>query len=89
MKFIILLGGFSGFALSFLAGLAAGNDPLKVLIQACLACLAGALLFRWFGQLCVRHLRAARADRSSTTAGPDEPSSEPQPKTAQEPIQSI
>ena len=46
MKFFLLIGGVSGFAVTFAAGLHAGNAPAYALRDAALGCLGGALIFR-------------------------------------------
>lgn len=53
MKFAFLAGGFAGFALAVAAGFSAGREADLVLRDAAIACLVGALLFRWFWSVVV------------------------------------
>lgn len=46
MKFFLLIGGLSGFVLSFAASLHAGNAPAFALRDAAMGCLGGAVIFR-------------------------------------------
>jgi len=46
MKFFLLIGGFLGFVLSFLASWNAGNAPSSCVTAAAIGCLVGATLFR-------------------------------------------
>lgn len=48
MRSIFLLGGFVGFILVAASGLQAGRSGDRVLFDASLGALGGALLFRWF-----------------------------------------
>ncbi len=48
MRSIFLFGGFVGFAVVAIAGLLAGRSGDKVLLDAAIGCVAGAMLFRWF-----------------------------------------
>ena len=57
MKFVFLAGGLAGFLLAAAAGLWAGRAPDRVLLDAALGCLTGALLFRWFWTVLVRGIR--------------------------------
>jgi hypothetical protein len=57
MKFIFLSGGFAGFLTAAAAGYFAGNPADRVLLDAAVGCLVGALLFRWFWTVLVRGIR--------------------------------
>jgi hypothetical protein len=57
MKTIFLAGGFAGFAIVAALGFYAGRSPDRVLLDAAVGCLAGALLFRWFWTVLVRGIR--------------------------------
>jgi hypothetical protein len=46
MKFFLLIGGFLGFVLSFVASWNAGNAPASCVTAAAVGCLVGAILFR-------------------------------------------
>jgi len=48
MRAIFLFGGFVGFVAVVISGLQAGRSGDRILIDASLACLGSALLFRWF-----------------------------------------
>lgn len=57
MKFVFLAGGLAGFLLAAAAGLWAGRAIDRVLLDAALGCLVGAMLFRWFWTVLVRGIR--------------------------------
>jgi hypothetical protein len=57
MKFIFLAGGLAGFLCAAIAGWAADRAPERILLDASLGCLVGALLFRWFWTVLVRGIR--------------------------------
>ncbi|MDB6093995.1 MAG: hypothetical protein JWM32_1557 [Verrucomicrobia bacterium] len=57
MKFVFLAGGLAGFLLAGAAGLWAGRAIDRVLFDASVGCLVGALLFRWFWTVLVRGIR--------------------------------
>ncbi len=63
MKFIFTLGGFAGFTVTGAASLWAGHGPARVLWDAALGCMAGALLFRWFWTVLVHGLRHSLVTR--------------------------
>ncbi len=46
MKFFLLIGGLSGFVLTLVAGLHAGNPPAFALRDAAIGCFGGAAIFR-------------------------------------------
>lgn len=57
MKFVFLSGGIIGFVLAAIAGFLADRTADRILLDAALGCLAGALLFRWFWTVLVRGIR--------------------------------
>lgn len=57
MKFVFLAGGFAGFLITGGASFWAGHAPGRVLFDASVGCLVGALLFRWFWTVLVRAIR--------------------------------
>lgn len=63
MKLAVSLGGFLGFAFVVVAGLFAGRDPARLALESGLACVLGALLFRWLHQSFVRHLNSSLRSR--------------------------
>ena len=48
MRAVFLFGGFVGFLVVAISGWQAGRSADRILIDASVACLASALLFRWF-----------------------------------------
>ena len=46
MRFFLTIGGCTGFAISLLSSLHAGNGPADALRDAAIGCVAGAALFR-------------------------------------------
>lgn len=65
MKFVFLAGGFAGFVIVGTAGFWAGHQPDRVLFDAAVGCLAGALLFRWFWTVLVRGLHQVLVARQA------------------------
>ncbi len=57
MKFVFLAGGLAGFLCAGIAGYSADRSADRILFDAALGCLAGALLFRWFWTVLVRGIR--------------------------------
>ena len=57
MKFVFLTGGFAGLLTTGSASYWAGHQADRVLLDAAVGCLAGALLFRWFWTVLVRGIR--------------------------------
>jgi hypothetical protein len=48
MKFIFFIGGFSGLLVTGTASYLSDHQPDRILVDASVGCLAGAILFRWF-----------------------------------------
>lgn len=57
MKFVFLLGGFAGLLITGGASYAAHHQADRILFDAAVGCLVGALLFRWFWTVLVRGIR--------------------------------
>ncbi len=57
MKFVFLLGGFAGLLVTGGASYAAHHQADRILFDAAVGCLVGALLFRWFWTVLVRGIR--------------------------------
>jgi hypothetical protein len=57
MKFIVLLGGSAGFVLTAATSHLAGHAADRVLLDAAVGCLCGAVLFRWFWNVVLRGIR--------------------------------
>ena len=57
MKFVFLIGGFAGFVTAGATGWSSDHTPQRVLLDAAVGCLAGALLFRWFWTVLVGGIR--------------------------------
>lgn len=76
MKFLLLIGGFSGFVLGFAASLLAGNQPADALFTGATGCIAGALLMRGFHfvlMICLRaHIGNLVAAREKENSAPSE-----------------
>ena len=67
MKFVFLAGGLSGFLLAAAAGYSAGRSADRILLDAALGCLFGALLFRWFWTVLVGGIRETILIRHAAT----------------------
>ena len=57
MRFIFLCGGALGFAAAALTGWLADRSADRILLDAALGCLSGALLFRWLWSVFVDGVR--------------------------------
>lgn len=57
MRSIFLIGGLLGFLLAALASWQVEHAPDRILLDAAIGCLAGALLFRWLWTIILRGLR--------------------------------
>ncbi|MBL9215131.1 MAG: hypothetical protein JNG83_06615 [Opitutaceae bacterium] len=79
MKFIFLAGGLAGFLLAAASGLQAGRSPDRVLLDAALGCLAGALLFRWLWSVLLRGFREAYLNRQRAAASTESAAAQPKP----------
>lgn len=67
MKFVFLSGGVAGFVLAAAAGFWAGRAADRILLDAAIGCLFGALLFRWFWTVLVRGIRETIMIRHAAT----------------------
>ncbi len=68
MKFVFLSGGLAGFALVAASGYHAGRAVDRVLFDAAVGCLAGAVLFRWFWSVLLHGFREAYLHRQREAA---------------------
>ena len=77
MKFVVLAGGASGFAIAAATSLWTGRTPDRILLDGAVGCLAGGLLFRWFWNVLLggirdtyiaRHNAASAAAAATATA---------------------
>ncbi len=68
MKYVFLLGGATGFALTAFASWFAGHAADRVLFDAAVGCLVAALLFRWFWTVLVQGMREAILQRHAVSA---------------------
>jgi hypothetical protein len=68
MKFFTALGGFLGFALAMAIGLAIGRRSAMLLFEASLACMLGAMLFRWWHRLLLNSVVEAQQERRAAAA---------------------
>jgi hypothetical protein len=78
MKFVFLAGGLSGFVLAAAAGYWADRSADRILLDAAIGCLFGALLFRWFWTVLVGGIRETILIRHAATTAAAETNS---PKT--------
>ena len=63
MKFVFLAGGIAGFLFAAASGLYAGRPADRVLFDAAVGCLVGAVLFRWFWNVLLHGFREAYLSR--------------------------
>ena len=57
MKFVFLIGGFAGLLVTGAASYASDHAADRILFDAAVGCLVGALLFRWFWTVLLRGIR--------------------------------
>ena len=57
MKFVFLSGGLLGFLVGLLTSWQLDHAADRVLLDAAVGCLAGAMLFRWFWTIVLAGLR--------------------------------
>lgn len=68
MRFVFLFGGVLGFSIAALTGWLAERSANRILLDAALGCLIGALLFRWFWTVLLRGLRETILIRQKAAA---------------------
>jgi hypothetical protein len=68
MKFVVLAGGASGFAIAAATGLWTGRTPDRILLDGAVGCLAGGLLFRWFWNVLLGGIRDTYIARHKAAA---------------------
>ena len=68
MRYFLLLGGFVGFALVFVASSYAGTRPALALRDAGIGCLVGAMLFKLLHAAFVAGLKSKLIERNKQSA---------------------
>ena len=68
MRFVFLFGGVLGFSVAGLTGWLADCSADRILLNAAIGCLVGALLFRWFWSVLLRGLRETILIRQKAAA---------------------
>lgn len=68
MRFVFLFGGVLGSAVAAATSWLADRGPDRILLDAAVGCLAGALLFRWFWTVLLRGLRETILIRQKAAA---------------------
>ncbi|HEY4246618.1 MAG TPA: hypothetical protein VGM64_07160 [Lacunisphaera sp.] len=68
MRFVFLFGGVLGFVVAALTGWLADRPADRILLDAAIGCLVGALLFRWFWSVLLRGLRETILIRQKAAA---------------------
>ena len=68
MKFVVLVGGASGFVTAALTGYSAGRSADRILLDGAVGCLAGGLLFRWFWNVLLGGIRETYIARQRAAA---------------------
>jgi hypothetical protein len=68
MRFVFLFGGVLGSTVAATTSWLAERGPDRVLLDAAVGCLAGALLFRWFWTVLLRGLRETILIRQKAAA---------------------
>ena len=63
MKKLMLIGGMLGFTTGIIFGRLQAAEDSTVLWRSCVAALVTGWLMRWWGQVWVRNIHAAHAER--------------------------
>ena len=63
MKFLMALGGFFGFAAVCALGFVARRDPGRVVMEAAIAAVIGAMLCRWLYGMLARSVNASLEEK--------------------------
>ena len=91
MQYFTLIGGFTGFVLTFLVSLVAGKNLEDTVFNATVGCVITALLFRLFRlaiEYCAKQVVAEKArlrDLEQATAAEPAPPPENTPETPVQP----
>jgi hypothetical protein len=91
MQYFTLIGGFTGFVLTFLVSLVAGKNLEDTVFNATIGCVITALLFRLFRlaiEYCAKQVVAEKArlrDLEQATAAEPAPPPENTPETPVQP----
>jgi hypothetical protein len=91
MQYFTLIGGFTGFVLTFLVSLVAGKNLEDTVFNATIGCVITALLFRLFRlaiEYCAKQVVAEKArlrDLEEATAAEPAPPPENTPETPVQP----
>ena len=64
MQYFFLIGGFAGFLIPCAVGLCLGQDPVHMLFNAGVGCLAGAYIMRAFWRVMARCVRNSMVEKS-------------------------
>ena len=73
MKFVFLIGGFAGLLVTGAASYASDHQADRILFDAAVGCLCGALLFRWFWTVLLRGIRETILLRRTVPVPPATP----------------
>jgi uncharacterized membrane protein YccC len=80
MRFVFLLGGLSGFAITGAASWYSDSGAGRIFFDAACGCLVGALLFRWFWTVLLGGLReTVHARHKAAQAAQAAQATEPKP----------
>jgi len=91
MQYFTLIGGFTGFVLTFLVSLLAGKNLEDTVFNATIGCIVTALLFRLFRlamEYCANQVVAEKArlrDLEQANAAESSPPPEDSPETPAQP----
>ncbi|MDX2111963.1 MAG: hypothetical protein SFY80_17175 [Verrucomicrobiota bacterium] len=68
MKYAFLFGGFTGFSLTLLVSWASGRTAEKAFVDAAIACLLSAYVFRWMWSIVISSFRQTLNERKAMHA---------------------
>ena len=63
MKFLIVIGGFLGFACGIALGWANGGEGSSVIWKSCVAAYLAGLMMRWWGGMWLKGLRQVNHEK--------------------------
>jgi hypothetical protein len=72
MKFLVLMGGFTGFASGLALGWANGGEGASVIWRACVAAYLAGLMMRWWGSLWLKGLQESHRERIAAAEAAEE-----------------
>ena len=64
MRKLMLIGGMSGFSIGMAAGFSRENGWPSMLLRSSIAAVAGGLLLKWWGNVCLEAMTESRIEKA-------------------------